>query len=142
MSEKRIIKKYPNRRLYDTAVSSYITLEDVKRLVLSNIEVQVLDARTQEDITHNTLLQIMVEQEEEGQPLFSNQALRAFIRFYGASRHQPVMSQLLEESALTVLDHQPEATVLTEAHLSEFRHLQEEWWRACHREPRPEGVES
>lgn len=85
MTEQRIIKKYPNRRLYDTAISSYITLEDVKRLVLEQVPLVVIDARSQSDITHSTLLQIIVEQEENGPPLFSNEMLQQMIRFYGGS---------------------------------------------------------
>jgi polyhydroxyalkanoate synthesis repressor PhaR len=60
--EKRVIKKYPNRRLYDTATSSYITLGDVKQLVLENVDIQVVDAKTQDDITRSVLLQIILEE--------------------------------------------------------------------------------
>lgn len=85
MSGERIIKKYPNRRLYDTAISSYITLEDVRRLVFDNVKIKVIDARSQEDITHSTLLQIIIEQEEKGPSLFSTESLQQMIRFYGSS---------------------------------------------------------
>lgn len=78
-----MIKKYPNRRLYDTAISSYITLDDVQRLVLSHIEFRVTDAKTGEDITRNILLQIIVEREEGGEPIFSTDVLQQIIRFYG-----------------------------------------------------------
>lgn len=97
MSEKRIIKKYPNRRLYDTAISSYITLEDVRRLVLDDVIVQVIDARTKDDLTHNTLLQIMVDQEERQVPLFTTEMLQRLIRIYGAS-YQLLLRQMLEQS--------------------------------------------
>ncbi len=97
MSEKRIIKKYPNRRLYDTAISSYITLEDVRRLVLDDVIVQVIDARTKDDLTHNTLLQIMVDQEERQTPLFTTEMLQRLIRIYGAS-YQLLLRQMLEQS--------------------------------------------
>ncbi len=97
MSEIRIIKKYPNRRLYDTAISSYITLEDVKRLVLDSVSLQVIDARSKNDITHNTLLQIIVEQEENGPPIFTTEVLQNFIRFYG-SEMQDVASSTLEQA--------------------------------------------
>ena len=83
MSEPRIIKKYPNRRLYDTAVSSYITLEDVRKLVLDSEEFCVIDARSKGDITRSILLQIILEQEEDGNPIFSEQVLAQVIRFYG-----------------------------------------------------------
>ncbi|HRE30521.1 MAG TPA: polyhydroxyalkanoate synthesis regulator DNA-binding domain-containing protein, partial [Candidatus Berkiella sp.] len=82
MSEPRVIKKYPNRRLYDTTISSYITLEDVKRLVVEQVAIKVVDARSQEDITHSTLLQIIIDQEENGPPLFTTPILQQMIRFY------------------------------------------------------------
>lgn len=97
MNETRIIKKYPNRRLYDTAISSYITLEDVRRLVVEQIAIQVIDARTQEDITHGTLLQIIVEQEEKGPSMFSIDSLQNMIRTYGDSM-QTLMSKMFEQS--------------------------------------------
>jgi polyhydroxyalkanoate synthesis repressor PhaR len=97
MTEQRIIKKYPNRRLYDTAISSYITLEDVKRLVLEQTAIKVIDARTQNDITHNTLLQIIMEQEEQGPPLFSNEVLQQMIRFYGGTV-PGLFKQMVEQS--------------------------------------------
>lgn len=83
MTEARIIKKYPNRRLYDTTVSSYITLEDVRKLVLESEDFCVVDARSKEDITRSILLQIILEQEEDGTPIFSEQVLSQVIRFYG-----------------------------------------------------------
>ena len=86
MSELRTIKKYPNRRLYDTAISSYITLEDVKQLVLERAEFHVIDARTNSDITRGILLQIISEQEEQGNPIFTAEVLAHIIRFYGANQ--------------------------------------------------------
>jgi polyhydroxyalkanoate synthesis repressor PhaR len=96
MNEPRIIKKYPNRRLYDTAISSYITLEDVRRLVVEQIHLKVVDARTQDDITHSTLLQIILEQEENGPPLFSIDSLQRMIRSYGGSM-QAMLSKMFEQ---------------------------------------------
>lgn len=96
-TELRIIKKYPNRRLYDTAISSYITLEDVRRLVLEQVTIKVIDARTQADITHNTLLQIIFEQEENGPPLFTTELLQKMIRFYDNSL-QDVFGKMFEQS--------------------------------------------
>lgn len=83
MSEPRIIKKYPNRRLYDTAISSYITLEDVRKLVIEHAVFQVRDARSKEDITRSILLQIIMEQEADGEPIFSVNVLEQIIRLYG-----------------------------------------------------------
>jgi polyhydroxyalkanoate synthesis repressor PhaR len=87
MSERkpRIIKKYPNRRLYDTEQSRYITLADVRELVSQGVDFVVLDANTEEDITRTILLQIILEQESGGEPLFTTDILAKMIRFYGDS---------------------------------------------------------
>lgn len=95
--EKRVIKKYPNRRLYDTATSSYITLGDVQQLVLEYVDIQVVDAKTQEDITRSVLLQIILEQENGGVPMFSYEVLTQFIRFYGHAM-QGMMGPFLEKN--------------------------------------------
>jgi polyhydroxyalkanoate synthesis repressor PhaR len=87
MPEERIIKKYPNRRLYDTNQSCYITLSDVRELVLAETPFKVVDRQSGEDITRSILLQIIMEQESGGQPLFSAGILEQFIRNYsGTSR--------------------------------------------------------
>ena len=82
---KRVIKKYPNRRLYDTNESKYVTLNDVRKLVLEETPFCVIDKKSGEDITRNILLQIIIEQEEEGEPLFSTDVLEQLIGFYGNS---------------------------------------------------------
>jgi polyhydroxyalkanoate synthesis repressor PhaR len=97
MEDKRIIKKYPNRRLYDTEESKYITLEDIKRLVLNNKEFIVKDVKSEEDLTRTILLQIITEQEDDGEPLFTTQALSHIIRFYGDSV-QSVAGDYLQKS--------------------------------------------
>lgn len=97
MNKKRIIKKYPNRRLYDTEASKYITLDDVRNLVLNNEEFIVKDVKSEEDLTRNILLQIIIEQEHDGEPLFSTQALSHIIRFYGDSV-QSVAADFLQNS--------------------------------------------
>ena len=97
MEDKRIIKKYPNRRLYDTEESKYITLEDIKKLVLDNKEFIVKDVKSEEDLTRTILLQIIIEQEDDGEPLFSTQALSHIIRFYGDSV-QSVAGDYLQKS--------------------------------------------
>ncbi|HMM77700.1 MAG TPA: polyhydroxyalkanoate synthesis repressor PhaR [Gammaproteobacteria bacterium] len=84
-SPKRVIKKYPNRRLYDTNESKYVTLSDVRKLVLEETPFCVIDKKTGEDITRNILLQIIIEQEEGGEPMFSTDALQQMIGFYGNS---------------------------------------------------------
>jgi len=105
MSEPRVIKKYPNRRLYDTAVSSYITLENVKQLVLERADFHVIDARTNTDITRGILLQIISEQEEQGSPIFTADVLAHIIRFYGDTL-QGMMGNYLEKSLQAFVDQQ------------------------------------
>ena len=79
----RVIKKYPNRRLYDTDTSSYITLAEVKSLVMDSESFVVRDAKTNEDLTRSILLQIILEEETAGVPIFTEQVLANIIRFYG-----------------------------------------------------------
>ena len=105
VNEPRIIKKYPNRRLYDTEVSSYVTLEDVRGLVLREIRFQVRDARTGEDLTRSILLQIIMEQEADGEPMFSEQVLAKIIRSYGDSL-QGMMASYLERSLNLFVEQQ------------------------------------
>ena len=93
----RIIKKYPNRRLYDTAISSYITLADVKRLVLDGVDFRVVEAKTRDDLTRTILLQIISEEEEGGEPIFSSELLAQIIRSYGGNM-QNLLSDYLEKS--------------------------------------------
>ncbi len=84
----RIIKKYPNRRLYDTESSCYITLAQVRELVIDEVPFKVVEQKTNEDITRSILLQIILEQESETNPLFSNDNLQRFIRYYGSAPQQ------------------------------------------------------
>ncbi len=93
----RLIKKYPNRRLYDTQTSAYITLADVKQLVLDQEEFQVIEAKSQADLTRSILLQIILEEEAGGAPLFSSQLLSQIIRFYGHAM-QGMMGSYLEKT--------------------------------------------
>jgi polyhydroxyalkanoate synthesis repressor PhaR len=95
--EKRVIKKYPNRRLYDTHTSSYITLSDVKQLVLDGTDISILDAKTNEDLTRSVLLQIILEEEAGGMPMFSYDVLTQIIRFYGHAM-QGLMGNYLEKN--------------------------------------------
>jgi len=97
MSPSRIIKKYPNRRLYDTSKGTYITLDDIKQLVLDHTDFKVIDARSKKDLTQTTLLQIITEQETSTTPLFTNAILQDFIRFYH-EKSQTLFSQYLEQA--------------------------------------------
>ena len=105
MAATRIIKKYPNRRLYDTEISSYITLEDVRQLICDGESFEVIDAKTGEDLTRTVLLQIIAEQEQDGEPVLSTQLLSQIIRFYGDSL-QGFMGNYLERSMQLFLDQQ------------------------------------
>jgi len=105
MTELRIIKKYPNRRLYDTEISSYITLEEIRQLVLDNEEFEVRDAKSGENLTRSVLLQIISEYEDRGEPMFTTKLLSQVIRFYGDSL-QGFMGGYLERSLQIFLDQQ------------------------------------
>lgn len=105
----RLIKKYPNRRLYDTRSSCYITLMDVKQLVLDNEVFTVVDARSEEDLTRSILLQIILEEESNGAPMFSSAALSQIIRYYGHAM-QGMMGNYLEKNIQTFIDIQNKLT--------------------------------
>ena len=101
----RIIKKYPNRRLYDTETSAYITLAEVRRLVMSNTHFIVRDAKTSEDLTRSILLQIILEEEAGGAPMFTEAVLANIIRFYGDAM-QSFMGAYLEKNVQSFMDLQ------------------------------------
>jgi polyhydroxyalkanoate synthesis repressor PhaR len=84
----RTIKKYPNRRIYDTHDSKYITINDVRDMVVNGIEFKVIDTQSKKDITRSILLQIIIDQESESDPLFSTDNLQNFIRYYGENQQQ------------------------------------------------------
>lgn len=97
MTTERLIKKYPNRRLYDTEESRYITLAEVKDLVMRSVPFKVVDSQNEEDITRSILLQIIMEQESGGSPMFTAAMLERFIRFYGDTA-QAAFTSFLEQS--------------------------------------------
>ena len=101
----RVIKKYPNRRLYDTEISSYITFEDVRQLIVDGESFEVRDAKSGEDLTRQVLLQIIAEHEQDGEPMLSTQLLSQIIRFYGDSL-QGFMGNYLERSMQVFLEQQ------------------------------------
>ncbi len=102
---ERVLKKYPNRRLYDTRTSSYITLVDVKQMVLDGEDFVVRDAKTGEDLTRSILLQIILEEESGGMPMFSSAMLAQVIRFYGHAM-QGLMGSYLEKNIQTFTELQ------------------------------------
>ena len=101
-SDLRMIKKYPNRRLYDTANSGYITLADVKQMVLDGIDFRVVDAKSNDDLTRAILLQIILDEEAGGMPMFSSEMLAQMIRFYGSAQ-QTIMGQYIEQNVQAFL---------------------------------------
>jgi len=105
MSNTRIIKKYPNRRLYDTEISKYITLDNVRQLVMDNVNFVVKDVKTDEDLTRGILLQIISEQEHDGEPFFSASALSQIIRFYDDSM-QGLAGDFIQKSLELFVDQQ------------------------------------
>jgi polyhydroxyalkanoate synthesis repressor PhaR len=102
---QRVIKKYPNRRLYDTDTSTYITLADVKQLVMDREAFVVRDAKSNDDLTRSILLQIILEEEAGGAPMFSEAALANIIRFYGNAA-QGLMGSYLEKNVQAFTDMQ------------------------------------
>ena len=130
MDNERIIKKYPNRRLYDTAISNYVTLGDIRSLVKDSVKFRVIDAKTDEDITRNILLQIVLEEEDKGSPIFSTEVLEQVIRIYGDAM-QDFMSSYLKESLDVFLQqqrlvHEQMAGLLKKGPLSVFTDLAEQ----------------
>lgn len=120
MTEKlRLIKKYPNRRLYDTRTSTYITLNDVKALVLRHEEFQVVDVKTGEDLTRSVLLQIILEEEASGAPMFTSALLSQMIRFYGNAM-QGMMGKYIEGNIKTFSEIQ--AKFKEQEHLLQGEH--------------------
>lgn len=104
-SSQRVIKKYPNRRLYDTDTSSYITLAEVKQMVMDSEPVVIKDAKTGEDLTRSILLQIILEEEAGGAPMFSEAVLANIIRFYGHAM-QGYMGSYIEKNVQLFTDFQ------------------------------------
>ena len=122
----RILKKYPNRRLYDTRTSSYITLADVKEMVLAGEGFEVRDAKTGEEITRSILLQIILEEESGGVPMFSTQALAQIIRFYGHAM-QGVMGTMIEKNLQAFTEMQAQFLGSSKG-LYDPKHLSPEAW--------------
>ncbi len=131
MSATRIIKKYPNRRLYDTQTSSYITLADVKQLVLDQVEFQVVDAKSAEDLTRCILLQIILEEEQEGAPMFTSPVLCQIIRFYGNTM-QGMMGSYLEKNVQAFIEIQQKLQEQSRAFYDNNRIGPEAWTQFLH----------
>ncbi|CAM8663620.1 PHA_reg_PhaR, polyhydroxyalkanoate synthesis repressor PhaR [Comamonadaceae bacterium] len=104
-SSQRVIKKYPNRRLYDTDTSTYITMAEIKQLVMDSETFAVVDAKTGDDLTRSILLQIILEEEANGSPMFTTPVLSNIIRFYGHAM-QGMMGGYLEKNMQALMEMQ------------------------------------
>jgi len=123
----RLIKKYPNRRLYDTRTSSYITLVDVKELVLKHEQFQVVDAKTGEDLTRSILLQIILEEEAGGMPMFTSDLLSQLIRFYGNAM-QGMVGSYLEKNMQTFVQVQKQLQEQSRAMYGDSGKINKDLW--------------
>jgi polyhydroxyalkanoate synthesis repressor PhaR len=146
VTDPRLIKKYPNRRLYDTEESRYITLVDVQRLVRDGTDIKVVDTQSGDDITRGILIQIITEQEAGGNPLFTTDMLTRFIRFYDESL-QDAFSSFLDQSLKLYSEQQEQMqaqldqlvpgdalqtwTDLTERNMELWREMQDSFFRAA-----------
>jgi polyhydroxyalkanoate synthesis repressor PhaR len=145
MIEPRVIKKYPNRRLYDTVESRYITLADIRRLVMDKVDFIVIDKKSQEDITRSILLQVIAEQEHTGEPMMSQDFLSQVIRSYGGAM-QSFVGSYLEQSLKLLASQQQQMrdhmrgvmgneafdtiATLTQQNLERWRSIQEDIFKA------------
>ena len=125
--QTRLIKKYPNRRLYDTKTSAYITLADVKELVLRFEVFKVVDAKTGDDLTRSILLQIILEEETDGVPIFSTDLLAQMIRFYGNAM-QSMLSKYLETNMKAFVDFQGKVQEQSRAMYGDNNEMQSDMW--------------
>jgi polyhydroxyalkanoate synthesis repressor PhaR len=123
----RLIKKYPNRRLYDTKTSSYITLADVKDLVVKNEEFQVVDAKSSEDLTRSILLQIILEEESGGMPMLTSDLLSQLIRFYGNTM-QGMVGGYLEKNVQTFIEIQKQLQDQSKSLYGENSKINQDMW--------------
>ena len=154
MTDERVIKKYANRRLYDTARSRYIALDDIRQLVMDGEHFTVTDARNGEDITRSILLQIIVEQEDKGQPILSTRLLEQIILYYGDSLQSFVgtyleksmdafirQQQVLQDQMENMLQVAPSSVLkeMAERNLALWRRLQEDLLRTY--APKSEAAE-
>jgi len=146
VSEQRLVKKYPNRRLYDTEESRYITLTDVQKLVRDGTDIKVVDTQSGDDITRGILIQIITEQEASGNPMFSTDVLTRFIRFYDASV-QDAFSSFIDQTLTLYAEQQQQMqsqldqlmpgealqswAELTDRNIELWREMQDSFFRAA-----------
>lgn len=123
----RLVKKYPNRRLYDTKTSAYITLSDIKDLVLAGENFKVVDAKTNDDLTRSILLQIILEEETGGVPLFTTDLLSQMIRFYGHAM-QGMLGKYLETNIKAFSDFQGKMQEQSRSLYGDNTQMQSDMW--------------
>jgi polyhydroxyalkanoate synthesis repressor PhaR len=119
-TEAIVIRKYPNRRLYDTSRSRYVTIEDLTRMVKDGVDFQVVDTASGQDLTRFTLVQIILDIESEGHKMLPVGVLRQLICFYG-DRMEPILSRYLERTMNAFLNHQARAEDALGASLDSIR---------------------
>jgi polyhydroxyalkanoate synthesis repressor PhaR len=105
MSNERVIKKYANRRLYDSTGSRHVTLDDIRKMIVSGDKVKIVDDKSGEDLTRAVLLQVIAEQEQFGIPVLSTELLEGIIRFYG-NPVQEMLTRYMEQSVSTIARQQ------------------------------------
>jgi len=129
----RVVKKYPNRRLYDTAESRYITLADIRRLVMEQIDFVVIDKKSQDDITRSILLQVIAEQEQAGEPLMSRDFLAQIICSHGGSM-PGLVGSYLEQSLKLFSNEQRDLSGADTDVVCSLAHMNIDRWRALQEE--------
>jgi polyhydroxyalkanoate synthesis repressor PhaR len=144
---ERLIKKYPNRRLYDTRDSRYITLDDARQMVVDGESFKVVDQKTGEDLTRSILLQIIMEQENHGEPLFNSAILSEFIRNNSTASRDYFTSfleasmQMFGEQQSSLVDQMGQALKgspmdfwmdMTRKNLENLQEMQEQIFKSSH----------
>src|SRR5580658_5182221 len=127
MSNERLIKKYANRRLYDSTESRHVTLEDIRKMIVSGAKVKVVDDKSGEDLTRAVLLQVIAEQDQYGTPVLSTELLEAIIRFYG-NPVQEMLTKYMEQSVGTLVRQQEAMRAEMTKALAEFARQNMDQW--------------
>src|SRR5271154_5114852 len=132
MSNERLIKKYANRRLYDSTESRHVTLEDIRKMIVSGAKVKIVDDKSGEDLTRAVLLQVIAEQDQYGTPVLSTELLEAIIRFYG-NPVQEMLTKYMEQSVGTLVRAQEHGSMVEDPGLHDVGFCRGETGTACAR---------
>jgi len=141
MNNEHLIKKYANRRMYDTALSKHVTMDDIRGIIVSGAKVKVVEDKTGEDITRTVLLQVIAEQEQFGRPVLSTEVMESIIRFYG-NPLQDLLSRFLEQSMSAFVRQQKAfsrqfASMVQESSLTTIAEITQknlEFWNGLHKD--------